>query len=179
MISSDILQKSNITPNDINSVKKLMASAESPYILLSVSYTATSCRPGVRYLLFSVSDLSSNNDGSNNLPYTLLPAELTSSIREPLAMLAGGCFAFLAVDGWVCTICLTSLKGGWLQEAHNSGLRKNAIKKHYFLPCDWVTTNEAHLCTITPDGILLAPKNGEVVAVESVELRKEILKYRV
>ena len=46
------------------------------------------------------------------------------------------------------------------------------IEEHYFLPGDWATADEAKFCSGMPDGTLLCPWNGEVVAVQCAKLRK-------
>ena len=177
-IADHVLHKSGTIPKCIKAVKKLMLNANSPYILLSTSDTATSDQFETHNFLFAVTDLHLRIDRHNELPFIILPAELAKCIREPLALLPGGCFAFLDVDRWVCTISLTALNAGWLQEAQESELRKEAIKRYYFLPSDWATAKEVNLCTITPNGTLLCPKNGEVGAVQSTELRKQLSYYK-
>ncbi|UKZ69594.1 uncharacterized protein TrAtP1_010600 [Trichoderma atroviride] len=48
----------------------------------------------------------------------------------------------------------------------------SGIERHYFLPGDWATANEAYLCAMTPDGTLLCPQNGGIASVQSATLRK-------
>ena len=172
--TNEALHNNGATDRHVESVKNLLFSVDSPYILLSCSQIASSGRSEVYYLLFAVADLHSNNGGPNKIPYVLLPTELTACVREPLALLSEGCLVFLDVDRWICTIYLTSLTTGRLQKIQVSDFRKDAIERYYFLPGDWATADEAQLCTITPDGTLLCPRNGEVGAVQSAKLRKEL-----
>ncbi|GFP60247.1 vegetative incompatibility protein HET-E-1 [Trichoderma asperellum] len=48
----------------------------------------------------------------------------------------------------------------------------SGIERHYFLPGDWATANEAYLCAMAPDGTLLCPQNGGIASVQSATLRK-------
>lgn len=139
-------------------------------------------RSETQYLVFAVSDIQLNpgdnlKDVNNDLPYTLLPPELTSRIREPLAFLSHRRFLFLDTDQCICTWRFppssvpTRSQGG-----RNSGksleVGNTGIEQFYFLPGDWVTSSESKLCVIMSDGTLLCPKNGAVATVESAKLRE-------
>jgi hypothetical protein len=108
----------------------------------------------------------------DGLSYTLLPADITSRIRQPLGFLSRERLVFLDVDRWICTLRLPSPISRRPQEGRNSELGSRGIEQHYFLPGDWATANEANLCTIMPDGTLLYPRNGNVATVQFAKLRK-------
>lgn len=162
---------------DSETLGRLISNVDSPHVLLEISRFASSGQLESQYLVFTVGDIhldSSSDDmntSSKEMPYVLLPADVASRIREPLAFLSRGRLVFLDVDRWICTWRLPSLVPRRSQgRGSESGI--GCIEQYYFLPGDWVTANDVHLCTVMPDGTLLCPQNGEVATVQSTKLRK-------
>lgn len=69
--------------------------------------------------------------------------------------------AFLDHGFWVCTYTLSETRPG-------------RIKRHFFLPRDWLNLDWLELAVMRTDGVLLCPRNGEVALVEN-GLREEWL----
>lgn len=67
--------------------------------------------------------------------------------------------AFLDHKYWVCTFTLSETRPG-------------RVKRHFFLPRDWLNMDWLELAVMRPDGVLLCPRNGEVALVEN-GLREE------
>jgi WD40 repeat protein len=157
---------------------RVISNVDSPHVLLEISHVATSGQLESEYLLFTVADIHLDNgveDANSSiteLPYVLLPADIASRIREPLAFLSRRRLVFLDVDRWVCTWRLPSSVPRRPQGGRASDPGGGGIEQYYFLPGDWVSANEASLCTIMPDGTLLCPRNGDVATVQSAKLRK-------
>ena len=153
-----------------------LISSNTPDILLE--------RFGRQYLLFTADDIelvepekdhsATDETGAaqscNKLLYTTLPAEIACRIREPLAILSHRRLVFLDVDRWICTWRIPSPSR---QPGRGSEPDRKGIEAHYFLPGDWVTVDEARLCTIMSDGTLLCTRNGEVGAVQCAKLRRQ------
>ncbi|KAI0156467.1 hypothetical protein GGR57DRAFT_82780 [Xylariaceae sp. FL1272] len=112
-------------------------------------------------------ELQMENQGS--LDVQPLPRTVLSQITMPLGfvdddLVSGFRFtkrqdthdrlslAYLDSDFWVCTWPLGDLDG-------------DNITKHFFLPRDWVNMDCLELATMTMDGRLLCPRNGEVAVV--------------
>lgn len=163
---------------DNETLGRLISNVDSPHVLLEISRFASSGQLESKYLMFTVADIHLDSGGEDKntsgkeLPYTFLPADITSRIRQPLAFLSHRRLVFLDIDRWICTWRLPSSdsrrrQGGRVSESGSGG-----IEQCYFLPGDWVTANEAYLCTIMPDGTLLCPQNGEVATVQCAKLRK-------
>jgi len=165
---------------------RLTSSSESPYVLLEVSFPADSGKMEDQYALFQVSDIelspeaekSAPSDGKE-IPCSTLPSEIASTIREPLAFISRRRLVFLDIDRWICSWTLplppssaASTVGNRTGRVGLPGPRSGAVEQYYFLPGDWVTAHESQLCRITPDGTLLCPRNGDVVAVQCSKLRK-------
>lgn len=170
---SQTLQSHIALKKDRETLGRLVANANSPHVLLQISYSATSSQLHTQYLVFKVADILPDPDGDdtnttgNELPYTLLPAHIATRIREPFAFLSHKGLVFLDVDRWICTWRLPLSAPGRRSEVDGG-----EIKEYYFLPGDWVTANEGQLSAVMPDGTLLCPQNGEVAAVQCVRLRK-------
>ncbi|KAK3309763.1 uncharacterized protein B0T15DRAFT_13768 [Chaetomium strumarium] len=165
--------------NDTEKLGRLITNTDSPEILLEISSPTPSGQFKSQYLLFDIGNLQLGEDdpaGSPKmLPYSVLDPEMSSRIREPLAILSRRRLAFLDVDRWVCTWRLPSTTWGasQLQTRRTSqpGVA-TGIERYYFLPSDWVTGNDTRLCSVTPDGTLLCSRNGDVVTVQTSKLRK-------
>jgi WD40 repeat protein len=69
--------------------------------------------------------------------------------------------AFLDHEFWVCTYTLSETRPG-------------RVKRHFFLPRDWLNLTSLELAVMRTDGVLLCPRNGEVALVEN-GLREEWL----
>lgn len=63
---------------------------------------------------------------------------------------------FLDRDNWVCSFIF----GG-------DTLLSSKIRRHFFLPQDWLNTDSVRLATVSYDGGLYCPKNGEVAIVNN------------
>jgi hypothetical protein len=61
---------------------------------------------------------------------------------------------FLSKDFWICT--------------YDVGEGRTAkIRKHFFLPRDWLNMDLLELACVTPDGRILCPRNGDVAIIEN------------
>ncbi len=69
--------------------------------------------------------------------------------------------AFLDHEYWVCTYVLADGRPG-------------RVRRHFFLPRDWVNMDWLELAVMRPDGSLLCPRNGEVAIVAN-GLKEECL----
>ena len=74
-----------------------------------------------------------------------------SDLRHPTQRIS---LAFIDHDFWVCS---------WPMENLNS----NIIKRHFFLPRDWINMECLPLALVTPDGRFLCPRNGEVACIRN------------
>jgi len=176
-------------------IKKIISNVDSPHVLLKVSSLAsTPSQAETQYMLFDISNMQppdpkaqGSGPVAKDLSYSLLPPEVASRIREPLAFLSRKRLLFLDMSRWICTWRLPSeaararsatMMGRRTHESRSGsggnaeGLIDGGIEEHYFLPGDWATADEAKLCSAMPDGTLLCPWNGDVVTVQCAKLRK-------
>ena len=172
------LQRNVGSKGDNETLGRLISNAGSPHILLEISHFATSSQLESQYFVFEIADIhlepggDDTNTSSNKLPYKLLPADIASRIREPLAFLSHRGLVFLDVDRWICTWRLPSSAPRRRSGGKGSEAGGGEIEECYLLPGDWVTANEGQLSAIMPDGTLLCPQNGEVANVQCAKLRK-------
>jgi hypothetical protein len=160
---------------------RLVTGIDASQILLEIfSKTGPSGQLEMEYWLFDIRSLHMGevDDGAPEmLPYTTLPPEISSRIREPLAILHRRRLVFLDVDRWVCTWRLPPPTDGEAAVAQGRSAAEpsgaSGVERHYFLPGDWETADNIDLCIVTPQGTLLCPRNGDVVAVQAARLQKQ------
>ena len=88
----------------------------------------------------------------------------TSSLSKGNTTTNGNTLVFLRKDFWICTCDLDRLGDNTASSADSSDLK---IKRYFFLPRDWVNMDLLQLATLTAQGQILCPRNGEVAVVES------------
>ena len=180
----------------------LNSKTKVPDILLEILHYEPLGQHERVHLWFSVADIKVGRDNeddlvgdtqipSNKLPYTILPQDVTSRIREPLAVLSHGRLIFLDTEQWICSWVVSSIIPKAL-EAYNISKREalppavsggpqvvskdqqetdRNIDKYYFLPADWVTLGNGQACSIMRDGTLLCPVRGHISTVQCARLR--------
>ncbi|KAM0258564.1 hypothetical protein ACHAQJ_003735 [Trichoderma viride] len=156
---------------DAEKLGRLILNPESSQILLQILRSGASGQTETQFLLFDMNDLQIGSYKGNfdearkELSYTLIPADIASCIREPLAFLSRQRLVYLDVNRWICTWRLpSSTRKPW-----ESSERK--IEQYYFLPEDWATSKDIRHCVVMSDGTLLCPKNGDVAVVQAASLR--------
>ncbi|KAI8955156.1 hypothetical protein F4801DRAFT_529818 [Xylaria longipes] len=179
MLSASSLHENQHSPHkNAEKLGRLFSDVESVHVLLQILQSPTSGQDQTQYLLFDIAELQpglsagGTKVGEGDIAYTLVPPDITSRIREPLGFLSHRRLVFLDVDRWICTWHLPTLSPVWPQRVRGSKAGLIDIEQYYFLPGDWVTANEAHVCAIMPDGTLLCPRNGDVATVQSAKMRK-------
>ena len=119
-----------------------------------------------------------------------LPQDVNEAIERPLNFLGRDRLVFIDKSFWVCTwhadFRHTSnfVVGSTDSEAFedDEGTRKlsvattllerqtiepNKLVRHFFLPQDWINADVLRLCQVTPDGLFLCPRKGEVAVINS------------
>ncbi|KAL9039347.1 MAG: hypothetical protein Q9180_002583, partial [Flavoplaca navasiana] len=125
-----------------------------------------------------------------------LPEHLACDIEVPLAFLSRDRLVFLDRNFWVCSWRLplpsnilarstsetavttgggsnmsATLAGRRASETTLSGGGSTNIRRHFFLPGDWISPDCVTLCTVASDGTVLCPRNGEVAVIKCATLR--------
>ena len=136
----------------LSMVSKALLTQDGMHILIQSKDFAshgivTSC------LIFDISVFDVNGDGAETIKCNLIPAQLEAIIEIPLGILPGSRLAFLDQDLWMCTYELGPV--------YNEG----ALQRHYFIPRDWVTTDNLEQCCLMEDGTFLCPREDKVAAI--------------
>lgn len=107
----------------------------------------------------------------------LIAAEVRKKIKFPLGILPDGRLVFINPALWVCSVQLripvsrrrlsawTQFCGGVNEEQEE--MDTTVIKRHFFIPHDWVTVKDLRLCRVLEDGTVLCPTKGEVAVIRS------------
>ncbi|KAG8525538.1 uncharacterized protein KY384_009182 [Bacidia gigantensis] len=102
-----------------------------------------------RLLLWSTSDFDVNSASAAPMPkYRSLSSQVKNLIGE-----YGGRLVFLHASNWVCSANLQSS-------------RIDDYDRHFFLPADWISTNEDILCSIGSNGDILFVKRDQVAVIK-------------
>ena len=121
------------------------------------------------FLIINFVDLSVSSElGVNTVKaYPVSPA-IAKHIEKPLGFVSRpsqglglvttdkeALFAFISTEYWICTFL-----------AHRNG-KGGRIRKHFFLPRDWLNLDCLNLATISEDGTFYCPRNGEIAIVRN------------
>lgn len=108
--------------------------------------------------IVKASSLSSETQASTDSTFIIpIPAKIVSNVRKPLGLLDNS-LVYLDNDTWVCTWSIGS-------EDDPSGL-----KRHFFIPRDWLNAETLDLCQLMANGTLLFPHYGEVAVIRCAAL---------
>ncbi len=152
-----------------NFVDIILTTPDRSHMLIQTSRGLPHHRRKGKYMLLRTRDLERNASAKDTIKLTpiALPPPLIARMELPLGFMAsdagragafakGPVLAFLDTEYWVCTSSLT--------DGQSSDAR---IKRHFFLPRDWLNMECLDLAVMTKDGTFLCPKNGEVAVVRN------------
>ena len=99
----------------------------------------------------------------------VIPESLTSMITHPLGILRDGLLVFFDRQLWLCTTTLPhptfpSDDPGPAEMVTQEF--KPDVKRHFFIPQDWVTEEGLRMCRVLEDGTVLCPSKGEVAILK-------------
>ena len=97
--------------------------------------------------------------GTDSASIFEMPAKVMGNVRKPLGFYDDS-FVYLDNESWVCT---------WRLDVQKDSV---ALKRHFFIPRDWLNSETLDLCMLMKNGIFLCPHYGEVAVIKS-SLTKE------
>lgn len=138
-------------------VKKAMLTQDDKYLLVQICKFATRGRSTKRLVAFELSLLahSPHVDSPTLLDCLGISIEVMTRIEVPLGILSDKTLVFLDTDLWMCTLRMHSTS------------QLSDLKRHYFIPRDWASTESLEQCCLLQDGTFLCPKDGEVAVITS------------
>ncbi|KAL2015463.1 hypothetical protein VTK56DRAFT_5388 [Thermocarpiscus australiensis] len=121
----------------------------------------------------AVSSASSSTEAGKPGPSTMtptiktvsplaIPPRLASTVAHAVGILPDGRLVFLDRQLWVCTAALLSTTG----MAAAAAAACPDVRRHFFVPHDWVTAQGLRLCRLLRDGTVLVPSKGEVAVLK-------------
>jgi WD40 repeat protein len=158
-------------------VNKTFVTPDQSIMLIETSRASDHRRRQKQFMIIKTSDISA--DGSENIiTPSPLPDDILTRIEMPLGFLdehgiktfwtfssrsasdpttspGPAVLAFLDKDFWVCT---GLLNGG-------GTVILEGVKRHFFLPRDWLNIECLELAIMTNNGTLFCPRNGEVAII--------------
>ena len=151
-----------------NFVDKILVTPDGFHVLLQTPTGLPHHRRKGKYILLRTQDLEGNVPAKDNPTLTpiTLPPPVTARMELPLGFIAndlgrsgafanGNVLAFLDPEFWVSTWSL------------DDGPPHARIKRHFFLPQDWLNMDCLDLSVMTKEGVFLCPRNGEVAVVRN------------
>ena len=109
---------------------------------------------------------SSSTSGQRNSTHAAvkplpMPPSLTKTLACALGILPDGRLVFIDRQLWVCTTTLSSSLSPSGPVAAGAD-----VKRHFFLPHDWVTAEGLRMCRVLRDGTVLCPSKGQVAVLK-------------
>ncbi|KAH9898722.1 hypothetical protein F4778DRAFT_742738 [Xylariomycetidae sp. FL2044] len=160
---SDKTTGANTNPGDLaerhpeakESAEKATLTHCKGLILLQISRRISSASIRSRFTLFDgLVDTDDTND-STIAAVRDIPPDVLEQIEVPLNVLRNERLVFLDRSLRVCTWHLKSTRG------------YSAVKRHFFIPRDWISDDNVGLLDITPSGAILCPRKSGVAVIES------------
>lgn len=136
-------------------VKKAMLTQDGKYLLVEIRKLVAQGRSTKRLVAFENSFLARSLHANSSTLVDCLDVsnEVMTRIDVPLGILPGNVLVFLDKDLWMCTLRMNSAK------------QASDLKRHYFMPRDWASSESLEQCCMLHDGTLLFPKDGEVAVI--------------
>ncbi|OAL28874.1 hypothetical protein AYO20_09354 [Fonsecaea nubica] len=151
-------------------VDKIVLTVDATMALVVTSRSTAQGRYDRQYFFINLSNLMFDYDSTTPVTASPLPPDLQTHMAKPLGFLEADrnsrrrssampltstakathhTLAFLDHNFWVCTYTM-----------HESNLGR--VKRHFFLPRDWINLDWLDLAIMREDGVLLCPRNGEI-----------------
>lgn len=140
-------------PSSTSTVEFLLPSYHPKMQLVVTSYEEYNTKY-FSFLVLNMSALLSERSTDPRICAIDVPKIIADRIDRPVGILGDGRLVFLDKSLWVCTA----------QVQHGTESR---LKRHFFIPPDWLTSAGLLLCRVLADGTLLCPSRGEMAMIES------------
>ena len=153
-------------PSASSTVNRAMLTQDTMHILVQAKGAPFQGQKFNQVFIFDISSFDpegEENATPTSLPYAYIPPDISSNIEIPLGILSGSRLAFLDQDLWFCTFRLKTAHNYYDDDDEDAG----ALRRHYFVPRDWTSTESVEQCCMMADGSLLCPKEDRVAVISS------------
>jgi hypothetical protein len=163
-----------LSPSEIdNTVHKVLTSPDDTVILVEIFGNTRQARRRSNCLLIESKSLLYNRE-QGTVPVCSIPSALLDIICVSLGFVNAEClvpprrgrgttpwsrgpqctFAFINKDFWVCTFDIVF-----------GMMHSPQVREHFFLPMDWQNVEWLDMATVTPEGQVLCPRNGDIAVI--------------
>jgi WD40 repeat protein len=166
----NLATKPNIQPNygDIaeEEVSETLCTHSKTHLILTISRKLSSLRLRWRFIVIPLAPLLKESsspaaaDSPSRADQAPIPDDVAIQIERPLNIFASDRLVFVDRSFWLCSWHLDSA-------ADPSSSVSTNIKRHFFLPRDWITPDMVRLLHLAETGTLLCPRRGELTVIES------------
>ncbi|KAI3393016.1 hypothetical protein diail_4895 [Diaporthe ilicicola] len=111
------------------------------------------------FVLLDTSSLHGDEAASSTILPVDVPEKVGQRVEQPVGFLEDGRLVFLDEALWVCTTRLA------LPGTSGADTAAPVVKRHFFVPRDWLNSAGMALCRVQPDGTFLCPSKGELAVV--------------
>lgn len=112
------------------------------------------------FVLLDTSPLHGEDAASATILPLEVPEVVGKRIEQPVGFLEDGRLVFLDEALWVCTTRLAPPAS-----TGSDTTAAPTVKRHFFVPRDWLNSAGMALCRVQPDGMFLCPSKGELAVV--------------
>ncbi|KAK8084697.1 hypothetical protein PG997_005968 [Apiospora hydei] len=126
------------------------------HLLLTISKEGV--KRGLRQSRFAILDAGldiSTPSSTGKVTPNWIPPEISDQIEVALNVLKNGHIIYLDRSFGICTWSMKSARG------------VADVKRHFFIPRDWIMQDSLHLLAVDVDGTILCPRNGSISAIET------------
>ncbi|KAK6075021.1 NACHT and WD domain-containing protein [Seiridium cupressi] len=135
-------------------VEKVVPTFYRGYFLMHISRYTSYRRRRPRYMI--VGGLDHTDFGKEHeLTCITLPPEMAKQVEIPMNILKNGYLVYMDRSFGVCTWHIKSSRG------------VKDIKRHFYIPRDWISDQNLGLLSITESGLILCPRKSDVVAIST------------
>jgi WD40 repeat protein len=133
-------------------LKALATNISGSYLIAEFAHKLGS-KATERFTVWQADAIESQAEGASTEPILLLSSK---EIKHFLGMFEHS-VVFLDHHLWVCSIDLSDLQTG--------GASKGLVRKHFFIPLEFLGGNEGSMGCVSQEGCVIFPKEGEVAVV--------------
>lgn len=143
------------TETIVETLEKVVVTHFKTHLLITIARKTSHRQLQPRFILLCSNIGLINNYDTRELETTYIPTEVIDQIDMPLNVLKNDRLVFLDRSLGVCTWHL------------RSGKNHSGVRRHYFIPRDWVSTQNMRFLNVTSVGSVLCPVKREITIVSS------------
>ncbi len=155
------LSAAGLTNLEVISGVENVVQTDGRHILVHIIRSSAGAQVESSVVIVPLASLVSHQGaGADSASTFEISAKIMGNVRKPLGFYDDS-FVYLDNESWVCT---------WRLDLEKDS---DALKRHFFIPRDWLNSETLDLCMLTKNGIFLCPHYGEVAVIKS-SLTKEL-----